>query len=53
MNSCVKIAYIKHLATAGLRRGVLSGSGGEGSMAHNEAIRPSKGVLERIKEEEG
>jgi hypothetical protein len=32
-------------AAAGLRRGVLSGSGGEGSTAHDEAVRPSEGVL--------
>ena len=32
-------------AAAGLRWGVLSGSGGEGSTAHDEAIRPSEGVL--------
>ena len=33
------------LAAAGLRRGVLSGSGGDGWTAHDEAIRPSEGVL--------
>ncbi len=32
-------------AAAGLRRGVLSGSGGEGSTAHGEVKRPSEGVL--------
>ena len=35
------------LAAAGLRRGVLSGSSGEGSTAHDEAKRPSEGVLRK------
>jgi hypothetical protein len=40
-------------AAAGLRRGVLSGSGGEGSTAHDEVKRPSEGCWERIEEEDG
>jgi hypothetical protein len=40
-------------AAAGLRRGVLSGPGGDGSTAHDEVKRPSEGVLGRIEEEDG